>query len=85
MVRPVLVHLFATARVAVGCAVLPWPVPSDGISARELVAGLEEAHPGLGPILRVSRFLRNNRYLDDLGEIVRPGDEFAVHPPYAGG
>ena len=35
--------------------------------------------------LRVSRFLRNDRYLSDLGERVGPDDEFAVHPPYGGG
>jgi molybdopterin converting factor small subunit len=79
------VRLFATARVEVGRSTLTWPVPHDGLRARELVAALEAAYPRLGPTLRVSRFLRNDRYLRDLGETVRPGDEFAVHPPYGGG
>jgi len=83
--RPIRVRLFATARVVVGHATLSWPAPEQGISARELVAALEEAYPRLAPTLRVSRFLRNDRYLRDLGEALRPGDEFAVHPPYGGG
>lgn len=85
MARTVEVRLFATARVAVGQATLTWSVPEDGLRARELVADLARAFPRLAPTLRVSRFLRNDRYLDDLEETVRPGDEFAVHPPYGGG
>ncbi len=85
MPRPVQVRLFATARQLVGRATLPWPVPDEGVRARELVAALREAYPRLAPTLRVSRFLRNDRYLTDLEETVRPGDEFAVHPPYGGG
>jgi molybdopterin converting factor small subunit len=83
--RPVRVRLFATAREAVGSATLDWPVPPGGLTARELVHGLREAYPRLGPTLRTSRFLRNDRYLEDLGERISPGDEFAVHPPYSGG
>jgi molybdopterin converting factor small subunit len=85
MARTVLVRLFATARRVVGRATLPWPVPEEGLRARELVAALQEAYPRLGPTLRASRFLRNDRYLGDLDESVRPGDEFSVHPPYGGG
>ncbi len=85
MPRSVRVRLFATARLAVGRAVLPWPVPEHGLRARELVAALEQAYPRLAPTLRGSRFLRNDRYLRDLDETLRPGDEFAVHPPYGGG
>jgi len=83
--RTVEVRLFATARLAVGRPNLSWPVPETGIRARELIAALAEAYPRLAPTLKVSRFLRNDRYLVDLGETVRPGDEFAVHPPYGGG
>jgi len=83
--RPVRVRLFATARLVVGQATLLWPVPEQGLSARDLAAALGEAYPRLAPTLRVSRFLRNDRYLHDLGETLRPGDEFAVHPPYGGG
>jgi len=82
---PVRVRLFATARQAVGQASLPWPVPADGLSARELVDALGAAYPRLARVLRASRFLRNDRYLSDLDETVLPGDEFAVHPPYGGG
>ncbi|HYA10241.1 MAG TPA: MoaD/ThiS family protein [Thermoplasmata archaeon] len=85
MTRPVRIRLFASARVAVGRATFPWAVPDEGLPARELVAALETAFPKLGPTLRMSRFLRNDRYLTDLDETVRPGDEFAVHPPYGGG
>jgi molybdopterin converting factor small subunit len=85
MVRPVRVLLFATARTAVGRAELAWPVPTGGLPARTLTRQLAAAYPALGPTLRVSRFVRNGQYLDRLTERVRPGDEFAVHPPYGGG
>ncbi len=85
MLRPVQVHLFASARQLVGQRTVRWTVPAGGLPAREIVAGLERRFPRLGPTLRVSRFLRNDRYLADLEETVRPGDEFAVHPPYGGG
>ena len=83
--RPVRVLLFATARTLVGRSSVSWSVPDRGLPARELVAALGEAYPRLAPTLRVSRFLRNDRYLEDLRETIRPGDEFAVHPPYGGG
>ena len=85
MVRAAVVRFFAAARRVVGQASLPWPVPEEGLRARELIAALRAAYPRLGPTLRVSRFLRNDRYLADLDEPVRPGDEFSVHPPYGGG
>jgi len=85
MVRPVRVLLFATARTAVGRSALAWDVPAEGIPAKTLTRALAAAYPGLAPTLRVSRFVRNGRYLGRLTERVRPGDEFAVHPPYGGG
>ena len=85
MSRTVRIRLFATARVAVGQATLSWPVPPEGRTARQLVAELSEAYPRLTATLRASRFLRNDRYLTDLEERIRPGDEFSVHPPYGGG
>ncbi len=85
MTRAVRVRFFATARVAAGRAALEWPVPDQGIPAREIVRSIAEAYPSLGRTLRACRFLRNGHYLDDLSERVRPGDEFAVHPPYGGG
>jgi molybdopterin converting factor small subunit len=83
--RSVRVRLFATARSAVGSAMLDWPVPEGGLTARELVRGLGAAYPRLAPTLKASRFLRNDRYLDDLAARLEPGDEFAIHPPYSGG
>jgi molybdopterin converting factor small subunit len=85
MVRPVEIHLFASARHIVGQRTVRWSVPEGGVAARELIAGLRHRFPRLGPTLRVSRFLRNDRYVTDLDETVRPGDAFAVHPPYGGG
>lgn len=84
-VRQVRVRLFATAREAVGRPTVEWPVPARGLSADALVRTLGEAFPRLRPTLRASRFLINDRYVDDLTERVRPGDEFSVHPPYGGG
>lgn len=85
MTRTVKVRLFASARLAVGRPTLTWPVPDAGVSARQLVAALEAAFPRLARTLGTCRFLCNDRYLQDLDETVRPGDEFAVHPPYGGG
>ncbi|MGA9839556.1 MAG: MoaD/ThiS family protein [Thermoplasmata archaeon] len=85
MVPSVRILFFATARTAVGQAELAWPVPSEGVSARELTRSLAAAYPALAPTLRISRFVRNGRYLRGLTSRIRPGDEFAVHPPYGGG
>jgi molybdopterin converting factor small subunit len=85
MVRPVRVLLFATARTAVGHSELNWTVPTGGVTAQALTEELAAAYPALAPTLKVSRLVRNGRYLDDLSSRVRPGDEFAVHPPYGGG
>jgi molybdopterin converting factor small subunit len=49
------------------------------------VRALGDEYPRLRPTLQASRFVRNGQYLEDLETRVRPGDEFAVHPPYGGG
>jgi molybdopterin converting factor small subunit len=85
VVRPVRIRLYAAARRLIGESTVSLPVPPSGLPARALVAELAHRFPRLAPTLRVSRFLRNDRYLADLGETVAPGDEFAVHPPYGGG
>jgi molybdopterin converting factor small subunit len=85
MARPVTVLLFATARVAVGASELSLAVESSGITARSLICSLRSSYPKLVPALRTSRFVLNGRYLTNLTARVRPGDEFAVHPPYGGG
>jgi molybdopterin converting factor small subunit len=79
------VLLFASAREAVGRAALEWPVPATGVSAESLVRELGAKYPKLQPALRTSRFVRNGRYVEAARARVRPGDEFAVHPPYGGG
>jgi molybdopterin converting factor small subunit len=79
------VRLFGPAREAVGTDALRWAIPPDGLRASDLVAGLAKAYPRLAPTLRVSRFLLNDEFLGKLTRRVRPGDEFAVHPPYGGG
>ena len=85
MVRPVRVLLFATARAAVGRSELDWAVPASGVSSRALTDQLAAAYPQLAPTLRVSRLVRNGEYIDRPTTRIRPGDEFAVHPPYGGG
>jgi molybdopterin converting factor small subunit len=85
MAGHVTVLLFATARTAVGTHRLRWSVGSDGVTARSLVRSLGTSYPKLIPSLRTSRFVLNGRYLSTLAAKVRPGDEFAVHPPYGGG
>jgi molybdopterin converting factor small subunit len=77
--------LFATAREAVGRPVIEWDVPQGGVTAADLVRRLAAEYPRLRPALKTSRFVRNGQYLARLSGRVRPGDEFAVHPPYGGG
>lgn len=81
----VTVLLFATAKVAVGRPRLELAVTPEGVTARSLVRSLERSYPKLGPALRTSRFVLNGEYLSSLATKIRPGDEFAVHPPYGGG
>jgi molybdopterin converting factor small subunit len=83
--RPLRILLFASAREAVGRGGLDWPVPPDGTPAATVLADLEQRYPRLRRTLKVSRFVRNGEYLDDLSTPLAPGDEFAVHPPYGGG
>jgi len=85
MAAEAIVRLFGPAREAAGTGSLRWPVPADGLRASELVAALAASYPRLAPTLRVSRFLVNDALLTQLSHRVRPGDEFAVHPPYGGG
>jgi molybdopterin converting factor small subunit len=83
--RPVRILLFSIARTAVGRSEIAWPVPEQGASAGAITRELASAYPALARPLRVSRLVRNGRYLRDPGERVRPGDELAIHPPYGGG
>ena len=76
---------FAMAREATGHALLEWPAPSEGVSVRDLLQQLCEKYPRLLPVLRVSRLVRNGRYLGKATGRLRAGDEFAIHPPYSGG
>lgn len=85
MAPTVRIDLFATARVAVGRGHLEQEVAPGGVTARELLDHLATEFPKLRPLLRGCRFLRNDRYLTDLGQRLRPGDRFSVHPPYGGG
>jgi len=79
------VLLFASAKFSVGTGRLRWPLAPAGVTARALVRALGVSYPKLRPTLRVSRFVLNGKYLSNLATRVRPGDEFAVHPPYGGG
>lgn len=79
------VRLYATAREAVGRPTIELAVPPGGLTVRELVRALEREWPALRPVLRMSRFARNDDPLGSGTTRVRPGDEIAVHPPYGGG
>lgn len=85
MARRVTVLLFATARLAVGQGELHWPVGPEGTTITSLVRALGERYPKLAPTLGTCRFVLNGRYVARRATRVRPGDEFAVHPPYGGG
>ncbi len=79
------VLLFATAREAVGRPAVDRPVPATGVTLGALLDDLAREHRRLAPVLRVSRFVRNGRYVRGRSARVRPGDEVAVHPPFSGG
>jgi molybdopterin converting factor small subunit len=79
------VLLFATARQAVGKPELAWPVEPPGVPVGSLVRALGASYPKLAPILKHCRFVLNGRYVASRATRVRPGDEFAIHPPYGGG
>ncbi|MCI4344124.1 MAG: MoaD/ThiS family protein [Thermoplasmata archaeon] len=85
MTPPIRLLFFASAREATGKSELDWPVASAGIPVADLLRALEDRFPGLSPILPASRFVRNGTYLRGVSSRIRPGDEFAVHPPYSGG
>lgn len=79
------VLFFGPAREAAGHASIEWAIPADGVAAADLVTALGERFPRLAPTLKVARYFKNGELLRrPLGRI-RPGDEFAVHPPYGGG
>ena len=85
MPRSVRILFFASAHEATGTKELEWAVPPSGVPLRELLQALEGRFPKLSPILATSRFVRNGTYLRGSSGRIRPGDEFAVHPPYSGG
>jgi len=85
MAPRVTIHLFATARHAVGASELRWPVEPGGLSMGSLVRSLGSRYPQLARLLPTCRFVLNGRYVANRATRVRPGDEFAVHPPYGGG
>jgi molybdopterin converting factor small subunit len=79
------VVLFATARLAVGRPQIAWSVTPKGTTVRSLLRSLGARYPKLAPILATCRFVLNGKYVASPATRVRPGDEFAVHPPYGGG
>ena len=85
MTGAVTILLFATARDAVGAGRLRRSVPAGGCPLREVLGGLTDEFPRLGPVLRSSRLYVNRRPASGPGATVRPRDEIAVHPPYSGG
>jgi len=79
------VRLYAAARQAARRSSVRIGAPPGGLAAADLVRTLARRFPDLAPVLRVSRYVRNDRTLTDLRTRVRPGDRFSVHPPYGGG
>jgi sulfur-carrier protein len=79
------VLFFATAREATGTGALEWTVPAGGVPVTTILKEIQRRFPKLGPVLAVSRFVRNGTYLRGRTGLIRPGDELAIHPPYSGG
>lgn len=78
------VRLFASARdLADGHASVDLSLHCENPLVRDLLEGLERAHPGLG---RPGRFLVSvNRRFAPPETPVRNGDEIALFPPVSGG
>lgn len=85
MHRRLKVLLFATAREAVGRPRIEVEIPSGGSTVRQVVVLLARDYPRLAGVLTTCRFTRNGEYVQGWATRVRPGDEFAIHPPYSGG
>ncbi|MFZ0700103.1 MAG: MoaD/ThiS family protein [Thermoplasmata archaeon] len=85
MNRRLKVLLFATAREAVGRPRIDVEIPKSGSTVRQVVVLLARDYPRLAGILTSCRFTRNGEYVQGWSARVRPGDEFAIHPPYSGG
>jgi molybdopterin converting factor small subunit len=60
-------------------------VPAEGLALDALLDGLVRDFPRLKEVLRISRVVRNGRYVRAAGTRVKTGDEVAIHPPYSGG
>jgi molybdopterin converting factor small subunit len=85
MASSVRVLLFATAREAAGVSEIRQPVGVDGVEVAQLLEELISRYPRLEGVLRTARLVRNGEYLAGPGGRLRPGDEFAIHPPFSGG
>jgi molybdopterin converting factor small subunit len=85
MAARVRILLFATAREAVGRAVLDRPLPSPSTPVAEVLAALSAEYPRLQRIVGTSRVFRNGSPVRNWSEGVSAGDELAIHPPYSGG
>ncbi|MCI4370658.1 MAG: MoaD/ThiS family protein [Thermoplasmata archaeon] len=85
MTGTVAIRLFASAREAAGAARIDRPTGPEGVAIATVLRELAEQRPSLAPILQHARFARNGTYLRGRTGRLRPGDEFAVHPPYSGG
>lgn len=85
MAASVRVLLFATAREAVGRRELRLPVNGEGETATAVLSRLAARYPRLTAVTRGCRLVVNGRFIESGAVVVRPGDEFAVHPPYSGG
>jgi molybdopterin converting factor subunit 1 len=76
------VHLFARLRDIAGpTAAVELPA---GATVAELRQAITTAHPGLAPLLAVSRIAVNHEFAADVDEIP-DGAELAVIPPVSGG
>jgi molybdopterin converting factor small subunit len=83
--RRLKVLLFSTAREAVGRSRIDLDLPTSVSNVREVVVLLGRDYPRLAGILTSCRFARNGEYVQGWTARIRPGDEFAIHPPYSGG
>jgi molybdopterin synthase sulfur carrier subunit len=78
-----LVRYWAGARAAAGVAQEYVPV-AHGATVADVVARIERAHPGLGPVLEVASLLLDGRAARR-DEPVAESESLEVLPPFAGG
>jgi molybdopterin converting factor small subunit len=87
MSEPVTVLFFGGAQDAAGARSASLEVPHDGCALSVFADHLVNSYPALGPYLALVRWAVNGTVVPSGADAarVKPGDEVALLPPFAGG